>query len=137
MEFRNIRALRGPNVWARCTALEVAVDLGEMKFPVREIPGFQMRLRDWLPGHSTAPGDKPESLAGSQTLAHVLERAVMALQALAGAPSSFSRTASTDPGVYKVVVEYQEEEVGRSAVETARSLIEAAIHDRPFDLAAS
>jgi cyanophycin synthetase len=137
MEFRNIRALRGPNVWARCTALEVAVDLGEMKFPVREIPGFEMRLREWLPALYAPPCDKPESPVGSQTLAHVLERAVMELQALAGAPTLFSRTAPTEPGVYKVVVEYQEEEVARSAVETARSLIEAAIHDRAFDLATS
>src|SRR5260221_10838142 len=84
MEFRNIRALRGPSTWAKCTALEVAVDLGEMKFPVREIPGFETRLRDWLPAccqPATSAREKPEpapgSLApGSLTLAHVLERVV-------------------------------------------------------------
>ena len=140
MEFRNIRALRGPNVWSRCMALEVAVDLGEMKFPVREIPGFEARLREWLPAlyqPAASGGDKPESPVGSQTLAHALERAVMGLQALAGAAGAFSRTSAAEPGVYKIIVEYQEEDVGRSAVEIARSLIEAAIHDRSFDVSAS
>ncbi|HEY3963505.1 MAG TPA: hypothetical protein VGM05_03045, partial [Planctomycetaceae bacterium] len=68
MEFRNIRALRGPNIWTRCTALEVAVDLGEMKFPVREIPGFEMRLRNWLPTVYHNPAyqtEKPETSVGS------------------------------------------------------------------------
>ena len=59
MEFRNIRALLGPNIWTRCTALEVAVDL-EMKFPMREIPGSS-RVCGWLPavyhpGRSPADG---------------------------------------------------------------------------------
>ncbi|MGE5191752.1 MAG: cyanophycin synthetase [Deltaproteobacteria bacterium] len=141
MEFRNIRALRGPSIWAKCTALEVSVDMGEMKFPVREIPGFEARLREWLPSlyQPAAPtGEKPDAAPGSLTLAHILERAVAALQALAGAPVAFSRTvAATEPGVYKVVVEYLEEDVGRSAFETARSLLEAAVHDRPFDVVAA
>jgi cyanophycin synthetase len=141
MEFKNIRALRGPNIWGRCTALEVSVDLGEMKFPVREIPGFEMRLRQWLPAlyePALPPGEKPEAAPGSLTVAHILERAVVELQALAEAPVAFSRTtAAGEPGVYNVVVEYREEEVGRNAVETARTLIEAAIHDRPFDMAAA
>ncbi len=138
MDFRNIRALRGPNIWTRCTALEVAVDLGEMKFPVREIPGFETRLREWLPAlyqPALPPDNKTDALPGALTLAHILERAVVALEVLAGSPVTFSRTAAAlDPGVYNVVVEYREEEVGRHAFETARSLIEAAIHDRPFDI---
>ena len=34
MDFRSVRALRGPNIWTRATALEVTVDVGAMKFPV-------------------------------------------------------------------------------------------------------
>jgi cyanophycin synthetase len=141
MDFRNIRALRGPNIWARCTALEVAVDLGEMKFPVREIPGFEARLREWLPAlyQPASPADTKNDLPpGALTLAHILERVVAGLERLAGWPTGFSRTAAApDPGVYNVVVEYREEEVGRQAVEAARALVEAAIHDRPFDVAAA
>lgn len=141
MEFRNIRALRGPNIWAKCTALEVSVDLGEMKFPVREIPGFEARLHEWLPslGQPVARAvEKPELLLGSLTLAHVLERVVVALQSFSGSPVGFSRTTpASEPGLFKVVVEYREEEVARNAFETARSLVDSAIHDRPFDSASA
>src|SRR5579872_6012415 len=137
MEFRNIRALRGPNIWAKCTALEVAVDLGEMKFPVREIPGFEARLHKWLPslGQPVPRAvEKPELLLGALTLAHVLERVVVALQSLSGSPVGFSRTTpAAEPGLFKVVVEYREEDVARNAFETARGLVDSAIHDRPFD----
>ena len=138
MEFKNIRALRGPNIWTRSTALEVAVDLGEMKFPVREIPGFESRLREWLPAlyqPAALPENRADGLPGALTLAHILERSVVALEAMSGSPVAFSRTLpATKPGVYNVVVEYHEEEVGRQAFETARALIDAAVYDRPFDI---
>lgn len=142
MEFRNIRALRGPNIWTRCTALEVAVELGEMKFPVREIPGFESRLRSWLPAVYQPlpgqPGDKSDAAVGASTLAHVLERVALRLQNEAGVSVAFCKTAPAgEPGVFNVVVEYREEEVGRAAFETARSLIDSAIHDRPFDMSAA
>lgn len=141
MEFRNLRALRGPSIWTRCTALEASIDLGEMKFPVREIPGFETRLRESLPSlylTSGIAGDKAEAAVGSLTLAHVLERVVVALQNQAGVPTSFSKTAPAgEPGVFKVLVEYHEEDVGRAAFDSARSLIEGAIHDRPFDVPAA
>jgi cyanophycin synthetase len=148
MDFRNMRVLRGPNIWTRCTALETTVDIGEMKFPVREIPGFEARLKEWLPAlleyraqaapPAEAGGPAGERRLGELTLAHVLERVVFTLQALAGAPVGFSRTTSAgESGLFKVVVEYREEEVGKSAFETARTLIEAAIHDRPLDVIAA
>ena len=49
----------------------------------------------------------------------------------------FGRARETDAdGVYKVAIEYEEEALGRAAVETARDLLLAAIHDRPCDVAA-
>jgi cyanophycin synthetase len=140
MEFRSLRALRGPNIWARCPALEIAVDLKEMKFPIREIPGFEARLRSWLPSLyqvSAATTDKGDQPIGGLTLAHVLERIVVALQQQAGVDVGFSKTTpGVDTNLYHVVVEYHEEDVIRQAVEAAQSLIDAAIHARPFDIIA-
>lgn len=139
MEIRNTRALRGPNIWSRSTSLELTIDLGERKFPVREIPGFENRLREWLPSlyaatcQTCAGTDKVDAL-GASTLAHIFERVVFTLENLAGSTVSFSKTIPAGaPGLYKVVVEYREEEVGRAAAETASRLIAAAIYDRPFD----
>ncbi|MSR56918.1 MAG: cyanophycin synthetase [Planctomycetaceae bacterium] len=143
MEFRSIRALRGPNVWTRSTVIEATIALGERKFPVREIPGCEARLREWLPSlyapHSPAgvPPEIAEQPLGSATLANALERVATALLTHSGTEVSFSKTAPAgEPGVFKVVVEYREEEIGRAAIEVARRLLEAAIHDRPFDVPA-
>src|SRR5262249_4084192 len=107
----------------------------------REIPGFEARLREWVPAvyrPSAPPGGKPEMPLGSLTLAHVLERVVVALHALADCPVRFSRTVpSTFEGDFNVVTEYREEEVSKNVIETARTLIDAAIHDRTFDVPAA
>jgi cyanophycin synthetase len=143
MDIRRLRALRGPNVWTRSTALEAVIDLREMKFPVREIPGFEARLKGWLPSlygagcQSCGSGETAETGLASASLAHALERVAFTLLNLAGSQTVFSKTTSAgEPGVHKVILEYREEEVGRSAIDTARRLVDAAIHDRPFDVAA-
>lgn len=139
MEIRRVRALRGPNTWSRSTVLEVSVDLMNRKFPVREIPGFETRLRDWLPSvyaatcQTCAGTDKVDAL-GAGTVAHILERVTFTLENLAGSSVAFSKTVPAgEPGVYQVVVEYREEDVGRAAIEAAGRIIEAAILDRPCD----
>ncbi len=142
MEIRTIRALRGPNIWTKRTALEVEVDLGERGFPAREIPGFESRLLAWLPGLFQSAGgfsgEKADRPAEVLTLAHVLERVAVRLQVEAGVSIGFCKTAPTaDPGVFHVVVEYQDEEVGRMTLELARSLIDAAIHSRRFEVLAA
>ena len=52
MEVSRIRALRGPNLWTRETAIEAIVTLTPGETRVDELPGFEGRLRARLP----APG---------------------------------------------------------------------------------
>jgi cyanophycin synthetase len=71
-------------------------------------------------------------------MAHVLELTALALQAQSGNLVTFSRTTATpESGVFQVVFEYSEEEVGRRALELAESLCQAAVADTPFDLNAA
>src|SRR5579871_5479551 len=50
MEFRRVRLLRGPNMWANFPVLEAWVDLGPLKDSAStSIPGFNDRLMSWLP----------------------------------------------------------------------------------------
>jgi cyanophycin synthetase len=59
----------------------------------------------------------------------------LGLQAQAGCPVTFSRTTATlEPHVYQVVVEYSEEEVGLLAMELAQALCQSAVDNTPFDL---
>lgn len=144
MEIRKVLALRGPNIWANFPVLEAWVDLGELKdSPSNELPGFNERLMSWLPTmieHRCSIGQRGgffERLRRGTYLGHILEHVTLELQELAGTPVGFGKARETsEEGVYKVVVEYVEEEVGRECLKTARDLLLAAIHDRPFDVQA-
>lgn len=132
MKVTRVRALRGPNLWTRHTAMEAIVSCTAPECVLENIPGFEARVRSLFPAIGAlhaASQQQPKSLA------HVLESAALALQAQAGCPVTFSRTAATvEPGIYQVVVEYSEEEVGRQAFELAQALVKAAVHDRTFDV---
>ena len=132
MDVSRIRALRGPNLWSSHTAIEAVVTCTPVECDIGNCDGFESRLRAHFPELSTlhATGQ-----AVTVPMAHVLEVAALDLQALAGCPVTFGRTtATTQAGVYQIVVEYSEEAVGRLAMELAQALCLAAQNDHPFDL---
>ncbi len=133
MELSRIRALRGPNLWTRSTAIEAIVTCAPGECRIDDVPGFEARLRARFPdiGALRSVGQEEPVPA-----ARALEAAALHLQTQAGCPVTFSRTAPTlEAGVYQVVVEYTEEAVGRLALELAHALCEASRCDAPFDLA--
>ncbi len=144
MEFRKVLALRGPNMWANFPVLEAWVDLGAWKdSPSHELPGFNDRIMSWLPTmieHRCGVGYRGgffERLRTGTYLAHILEHVTLEMQALAGVDVGFGKAREwLGEGYYKVVIEYEEEEVGRATMEAARELIMAAIHDTPYDVKA-
>ncbi len=131
MEVSRIRALRGPNLWSKRTAIEAIVSCNECL--IADMPGFELRLRSRFPEiGSLQPAGHDEAIS----MAHALTLATLGLQVQAGCPVTFSRTAlTTEEGVFQVVVEYSEEKVGRLAFELAQDLCRAAATDAPFDLA--
>src|SRR5262249_30696465 len=130
------------NIWARFPVLEAWVDLGPLKDARSdELPGFNARLMSWLPTRVEhrrgvgRRGDFFERLQEGTCLGHVLEHLALELQGLAGTEVGFGGTRETSTrGVYKIVVEYEEEELGRACLESARRLCLAAIHDQAFDV---
>ena len=136
MEVSRIRALRGPNLWSRHTAIEAIVSCTEAECDIDAIPGYEPRLRNLFPemGFLETDGN-----LGAISMAQALELAALGLQACAGCPVTFSRTAPTlEKGVFQVVVEYTEEKVGRLAFELAMQLIRAAADENGvFDLTAA
>ena len=136
MEVNRIRALRGPNLWSRHTAIEAIVTCSGDVNALHQLPGFEARLRSLFPAIGELHPFDPHGQA--LTLAHMLEAAALSLQSQAGCPVTFSRTAATlEPGVYQVVVQYSEEEVGRLAFKFAEELIAAALADTAFDFHAA
>ncbi|MBZ0104990.1 MAG: cyanophycin synthetase [Sulfuricella denitrificans] len=130
MEVSRIRALRGPNLWSRRTAIEAIISCSECL--IDDMPGFELRLRARFPEiGSLQPAGHDEAIS----MAHALTLATLGLQVQAGCPVTFSRTAATtEPGIFQVVVEYSEEKVGRLAFDLAQELCRAAAGDFPFDL---
>ena len=135
MDVSRIRALRGPNLWSRHTAIQAIVTCNGAETAIANLPGFEARLRERFP----ELGDlMPSDHLDTVSMAHALEFSALGLQAQAGCPVTFSRTAQTvEEGTYQVIVEYTEEDVGRLAFERAEQLCQAALNDTPFDLQAT
>ncbi|NBV01132.1 MAG: cyanophycin synthetase [Burkholderiaceae bacterium] len=126
MELTRIRALRGPNMWGKHTAIEALVYCEPNERALDNLQGFETRLRSRFPQLSPISNTQNEPVS----LAHALEVCTRDLQAQAGCPVAFSRTMSTpDDGVYIVVVEYTEEKVGRLALDLAIKLCQSALID--------
>ncbi len=135
MEISRIRALRGPNLWSRHTSIQALVQCDEKERAISRLPGFEARIRARFP---LIGAMRPIGYEGEIAVAHALQFAALNLQAQAGCPVTFSRSApTTEPGLYQVVVEYTEEAVGRRALELAETLCRAALDDQPFDLDAA
>jgi cyanophycin synthetase len=133
MEVSRIRALRGPNLWTRYTAIEAVVDCTPQERDVSLLPGFVDRLRERFPDIGALPARGGQ---GVFSLAHALELATLALQTHAGCPVSFSRTREAEEkGTYQIVIQYTEEDVGRMALDLGIELVQAALEDKPFDAA--
>ena len=132
MEVSRIRALRGPNLWSRHTAIEAIVYCDEEERSIDQMPGFETRLRERFPELAMLrPAGHDEAIS----MAQALEFAALGLQAQAGCPVTFSRSTQTlETGIYQVVVEYSEEAVGRLAFELAQDLCKAAVMATPFAL---
>ncbi|MGE4329765.1 cyanophycin synthetase [Diaphorobacter sp.] len=131
MQITRIRALRGPNLWSRNTAIEAVVHCEPHECDHANLSGFEDRLRARFPQIGAL---QPQGAGQRLSLAHVLEAAALSLQAQAGCPVTFSRTQATlEPGTSQVVVEYTEEAVGRLAMERAEALVQSALADTPFD----
>jgi cyanophycin synthetase len=140
--FLRVTHLRGPNIWTYRPVIEALIDIGELEdFPSNLLPGFNDRIKAWLPQmieHRCTPGVRGgffQRLDTGTWAGHILEHVSLELQTRAGMPMGFGKAREAGPrGVYKVIIRTDHEDVGRSALEMARELILAAIHDSPFDV---
>ncbi|TCS71173.1 cyanophycin synthetase [Sulfuritortus calidifontis] len=132
MQISRIRALRGPNLWSRHTAIEALVVCSPAERSIDAMVGFEAALRARFPDIGAL---RPIGYEGEVSLAHALAFAALRLQSQAGCPVTFCQATETvEAGVYLVAVEYTEEAVGRLALDLAEVLCQAAVEDKPFDL---
>jgi cyanophycin synthetase len=136
-------AMMGPNLYAHRPCIKWKVDIGALEEkPTNEIPGFYDRLQATLPSlveHRCSEGVRGGFFTRVEEgtwIGHVMEHVAIELQSLAGIEVGFGRVRSAgDHGVYNVVYECEERETGIMAGELAIELVEALIHEEPFDVA--
>jgi len=134
MRIRDTSVYLGPNLYALFRVIRMTVELG----PLEEWPtgrlgsGFTGALLKALPNlaehgcsYGEAGGFVKRLHEGEGTwLGHVFEHVAIELQNAAGGDVTFGKTRSTDePGVYTVVYEYEQEDVGLDAAKLALKLI--------------
>jgi cyanophycin synthetase len=137
LEIRQTTVYRGPNIWARMPVIHQVLDLGELEDrPSNKIPGFYEHLTEAIPSlydHGCSlgrPGGFLQRLREGTWMGHVLEHVALELQNLAGAEVARGKTRSTgERGVYNVVYQYDQEDVGLAAGALAIRLLNHLIYN--------
>ncbi|MCP5086120.1 MAG: cyanophycin synthetase [Rhodobacteraceae bacterium] len=140
MKVLETSVFRGPNVYALFPVIRHVVDIGVLEdWPSAKIgSGFIDGLLDALPGlneHGCSyrePGGFVRRLREDEGtwIAHIWEHVSIELQNVAGAEVTFGRTRGAgETGVYNMVFQYEEEQVGLRASQLALDLIHSLLPD--------
>ena len=126
------RLLRGRNLYSHQPCLLTLLDLGAMQtISTDALDGFAQRLLALLPSlydHRCSAGKYAgfaQALRAGTNLAHVVEHVTLALQCLAGTPTSVGRThaVAAQAGRYRVVCSYVHEQVAQDAMDAAITMV--------------
>jgi cyanophycin synthetase len=127
---------RGPHLWSATPMVRAMVDLGPLEQnPTDTLPGFVDALLERLPGlqrHGCSlgePGGFVVRLREGTWIGHVVEHVCLELQTRAGTPVTRGKTRSVKnrPGVYNVMCEYADEQVGMAALRLAFELVDSLL----------
>lgn len=128
----------GPSHYAHFPVIRLELDLGPVEeWPTRRLgDGFIASLLEALPGlkeHGCSfgvPGGFVRRMTEDEGtwLGHVLEHVAIELQNVAGEEVTFGKTRQTSrPGVYDVVFEYEQEDVGNEAADVALDILHSLL----------
>lgn len=135
MKILESSVLAGSNVYSHRPCVRFRLDIGEMEErPSNTVPGFVDGLLALVPTlieHTCSEGVRGgfvTRLREGTWMGHVTEHVAIEIQNLIGINVSFGKARSTrDPGVYNVVYQIEEAEVGLRAGELALEIVEALI----------
>ncbi len=137
MKTESLRVLRGPNLWSDDTVIEAVLSFESDRLDAKVFERLQHRLTAEVAQHLFEEDGVPSYQPGSGLFwARLFTELVAAVQC--AADSAVSATFAREVRVgqeYRIAVQYREEEVGKRALELGVELLNAALADRPFDLA--
>ena len=138
MEILDRSVYVGPSHYAHFPVIRLELDLGALEdWPTRKLgDAFIAALLEVLPGlneHGCSygePGGFVRRMSEDQGtwLGHVLEHVAIELQNIAGVKVTFGKTRGAGrTGVYDVVFEYEQEDVGLEAADLAVDLLHSLL----------
>jgi cyanophycin synthetase len=139
MRILDRRVFVGPSIYAHFPVIRLEVDLGELEgWPTARLgPAFIDALIACLPGleeHGCSygtPGGFIRRMREDEGtwLGHVLEHVAIELQNMTGEEVTFGKTReiADRPGIYDVVFEYEQAEVGNEAADLGLSLLHSLL----------
>ncbi|MDJ0751185.1 MAG: cyanophycin synthetase [Woeseiaceae bacterium] len=141
MKIESTNVYVGPNMFARFPVIRHILDLEDLEhWPTARLgDSFIEALLESLPGlheHGCSykePGGFVRRMREDEGtwLGHVMEHVAIELQVVAGSDVTFGRTRSIDgrPGIYNMVFQYKDAEVGREASKLSLDLIHSLLPD--------
>ena len=141
MTILETQIYRGANYWAPMPVIRFLLDIGELEErPTNVIPNFYENLTSTIPtmyDHRCSVGKRGgffERVKEGTWMGHVLEHTSIELQNLAGQDVGYGKARSARDehdeiryGIYNVVFEYEQEDVGLAAGQLAKRLLESWI----------
>jgi cyanophycin synthetase len=142
VRVESIRILGPNNIHAYSPVIQAVLDIGRFEqISSADVPGFVEKLLEAVPEleeHACSvgrPGGFVERLRRGTWLPHITEHVAIALQNRLGFPVSFGRARGTGrTGVYRVVVQYEEEHAGEKTFECALRIVTALMGGEPLDI---
>jgi cyanophycin synthetase len=138
MKTDSVRALRGPNLWSDETLLEATLLVDSDLLTPALLGRLRGTMTSELAAMTQAIWDRSEASESHHGEASLIAELTWAFQRAAGSDIVLRTVHEIVPGAtYRVLVQYQEEEVGRRALTLALDLLTAARTGQSLDLAAA
>jgi cyanophycin synthetase len=144
LRIRELKAYNGRNIYSHQKVIKMAVDLGRWAdIPTVEIPNFNTRLMEMLPGlaaHHCSLGYEggfKQRLKEGTYLAHVMEHTALELLNRIGQPVSFGRARQIkNTSCYNIIFAYREEHAGLETGKMTVRMIQALCSGQDFNMEA-
>lgn len=143
MNILKVLPIRGPNVFTHRPVMSMKIDLGPYAdVESKDCPDFIERLLALLPGLHTHrcsrgyAGGFVERLYEGTYFGHIIEHVALELSEPCGREAGFGKTVyAGSPGVYRIVIACEIEELSEFLLRTAVDLVQALLHGASYPLA--
>lgn len=140
MIIKDIRVYRGRNIYCHRPVVKMIIDIDGLDIPTKDIPGFNEKLINILPGLSKHccsygyEGGFLKRLSEGTYLPHVTEHIILEIQNILGYDVKFGKARNIEGYLYNIIFEYGLEECAVRVSKLAVEMVNKLIKGEEFDL---